>query len=234
MLPDGLHRLPLAARLALVAVDDELAQPLIDCDGTHSPEAGCWCDDWDDLVTAWRGNWEQVLEVVRDLHREVEQLRQEANKLRQQLATSEASASRSRRHAEKLDYKLMWQRIDARNPEADKMRERLAEYDASVPELWRQLAVANGEAAELRAKLAKLTARSKEKGEKPGRKPYGTRPGEMAIVELIRQMTADYRYDDCRADIANRLNKLGHKTRTGAKWRSQQVGDILRRYPPGK
>ena len=59
-----------------------------------------------------------------------------------------------------------------------------------------------------------------------GRKPYGARDGEAYIIELIRSrrdggMTMD--------KIAETLNDVGHKPRSGKKWYGSSVRNVLLR-----
>ena len=60
-----------------------------------------------------------------------------------------------------------------------------------------------------------------------GRKPYGSKSGEMNVVDKILRWRRDNRSFN---EIAKTLNEQGHTTQTGKQWRSQQVSDIWDRY----
>ena len=59
-----------------------------------------------------------------------------------------------------------------------------------------------------------------------GRKPYGTKEGEAALVAVMSSMRAQ---DETFDAIADRLNTSGSVTRYGRPWRPTTVAKILRR-----
>lgn len=63
-----------------------------------------------------------------------------------------------------------------------------------------------------------------ETGRCEGRKPYGAREGEAAILEVIRSMTGQP-----AAEISDGLNRRGYKTRYGLDWRPETIRKILAR-----
>jgi len=66
---------------------------------------------------------------------------------------------------------------------------------------------------------------------KTGRKEFGSTPGEVEIVNLIK-LKARKRKGGVRPSllsIARELNMLGHRTKTGKPWRAQTVKNVLQR-----
>ena len=59
-----------------------------------------------------------------------------------------------------------------------------------------------------------------------GRKPFGTRDGEIATVARIRELHAE---GENYTAIADTLNQEGHATRTGGKWHVATVSRVLNR-----
>jgi len=64
-----------------------------------------------------------------------------------------------------------------------------------------------------------------------GRKPYGSRPGEAAVVARIRELHRKPHGRDRLSyqEIADRLQAEGHPTRTGKPWTKQVVYQIVQR-----
>jgi DNA invertase Pin-like site-specific DNA recombinase len=61
-----------------------------------------------------------------------------------------------------------------------------------------------------------------------GRKPYGTRDGEAAVIQRMRQLRSS---GMAFRDIAAALNSDGIETRTpGKRWRGYTINSILRRH----
>jgi len=92
----------------------------------------------------------------------------------------------------------------------------VAEYDKAVTVLKLR-------AARDRVRLAR--------GRCEGRKPFGLRPGEADVLELIRNLHRKPRAGPRRScgEIADELNRRGLPTRTGAKWSRGVVWALLRR-----
>ena len=66
-----------------------------------------------------------------------------------------------------------------------------------------------------------------ETGRCEGRKPYGMRAGEAAVIDMMRRMRAlEVSYDR----IAAQLNTAGHLTRMGRQWIGPTIRRILDRY----
>ena len=59
-----------------------------------------------------------------------------------------------------------------------------------------------------------------------GRKPYGVRDGETYIIERIQSMRNSGMAMD---KIAEELNEVGHKPRSGKKWYGSSVRNVLLR-----
>lgn len=98
--------------------------------------------------------------------------------------------------------------------------------------LIRQLlgAVAEFEKATIVIKLRAARMRQRHAtGRCEGRKPYGQRPGEQAVVERMRQLRRKPRGGErlSYAGIAARLNAEGVNSRTGRPWRASSVHNIL-------
>jgi DNA invertase Pin-like site-specific DNA recombinase len=92
----------------------------------------------------------------------------------------------------------------------------VAEYDKAVTVL------------KLRAARARVRL---TRGRCEGRKPFGDRPGEAEILELIRKLHRKPRAGDRRScgEIADELNRRGLPTRTGRAWSRGVVWALLRR-----
>lgn len=93
-------------------------------------------------------------------------------------------------------------------------------------------AVAEFEKSVIVAKLRAARVRKRRAtGRCEGRKPFGVRPGEPAIVARIRQLRRKPRGGKRAtfAEIAERLNTEGLPTRTGSQWRAGTVHRIVRR-----
>lgn len=60
----------------------------------------------------------------------------------------------------------------------------------------------------------------------PGRRPYGTRPGEAAVLRLIERRR---QRGDTWQDVAARLNARGLRTRDGMEWTVVRVSSLARR-----
>lgn len=102
---------------------------------------------------------------------------------------------------------------DDSNPTAKMIRQILAvvaEFDRCVTVL----------------KLRAARERQRSKGGRcEGRKQFGTRPGEQAVLLDIQHLAVDYN----AAQIAIVLNKNGIPTRMGKRWHSGTVSKILKR-----
>jgi DNA invertase Pin-like site-specific DNA recombinase len=96
-----------------------------------------------------------------------------------------------------------------------------------------QGAISQAEKANLVLKLRGARQRMKEKtGRCEGRKPYGTKEGEHAIVDRMKQLRATGKSYDA---IATTLNSEHVPTRTpGKRWHGFAVNQILRRTIPEK
>lgn len=93
-------------------------------------------------------------------------------------------------------------------------------------------AVAQFEKAVIVSKLKAARVRKKRaEGRCEGRKPFGTRPGEAAVVELIHKLRRKPRGGErlSFAAIADRLNRDGVSTRTGKPWAAETVRGIAAR-----
>ncbi len=73
----------------------------------------------------------------------------------------------------------------------------------------------------------KLSAARKRHGSRGGRPPYGSKPGEEAIVALIHRLAREREWRGYR--IARKLNEMGHRTRKGTLWSGPMVAKILDR-----
>lgn len=71
----------------------------------------------------------------------------------------------------------------------------------------------------------------RQKGRCEGRKPYGTRPGEKAILERMKQLRRKPRGRErmSYAAIADALTREGYLSRTGKPWQASSVQSILKR-----
>jgi DNA invertase Pin-like site-specific DNA recombinase len=80
----------------------------------------------------------------------------------------------------------------------------------------------------LKLKAARTRVR-REKGRCEGRKPFGEREGETEILEQIRRLRRKVkgRTRTSFADIAEKLNTDGIKTRTGKPWHPEVVRRLL-------
>lgn len=80
-------------------------------------------------------------------------------------------------------------------------------------------------------KLRAARERLRRKGERvEGRKPYGFRPDEQAIVEHMRALRAKPRGERLSYEgIATQLNAEGHTTRYGRPWTRAAVFQVLSR-----
>jgi DNA invertase Pin-like site-specific DNA recombinase len=80
----------------------------------------------------------------------------------------------------------------------------------------------------LKLKAARTRVR-REKGRCEGRKPFGEREGEAEILEQIRRLRRKVkgRTRTSFADIAEKLNTDGIKTRTGKPWHPEVVRRLL-------
>jgi DNA invertase Pin-like site-specific DNA recombinase len=104
--------------------------------------------------------------------------------------------------------------------------------------LMRQIfgAIAEYDRVMLAAKMrvARERKRAKE-GRCEGRKPYGTRPGEHAVIEC---MFAIYDTGVGMCSVHKQLNDQGIKSRYGQAWTAASVSRIMKRFPerltPGK
>jgi DNA invertase Pin-like site-specific DNA recombinase len=93
-------------------------------------------------------------------------------------------------------------------------------------------AVAQFEKAVIVSKLKAARVRKRRaEGRCEGRKPFGTRPGEAAIVERILKLRRKPRGGErlSFAAIAERLNAEGAPTRTGRPWVAETVRGIVQR-----
>lgn len=83
----------------------------------------------------------------------------------------------------------------------------------------------------LRAARERIRRRS---GRCEGRKPYGSRPGEAAVVERIRELHRKPHNAPRRSlqEIADALNAEGRPTRTGKPWSKSALHAIIRRGLP--
>jgi DNA invertase Pin-like site-specific DNA recombinase len=93
-------------------------------------------------------------------------------------------------------------------------------------------AVAQFEKAVIVSKLKAARVRKKRaEGRCEGRKPFGTRPGEEAVVELIHKLRRKPRGGErlSFAAIADRLNRDGVASRTGKPWAAETVRGIIGR-----
>jgi len=101
--------------------------------------------------------------------------------------------------------------------------------DDPTRKLLRQImgAVAEYDKAMVVAKLRGARERKRaDNGKCEGRKPFGDRPGEDAVIEMMRISRAA---GNSYAYIAERLNEAGAQTRTGKPWFASVVRDILQR-----
>ena len=106
--------------------------------------------------------------------------------------------------------------------------------DAPTRTLIRQVlgAVAQFEKPVIVTKLRAARVRKRrETGRCEGRKPFGTRPGEADVLNLMKKLRRKpKRCERLSFDaIADRLNATGVPTRTGARWRGPTVWGILGR-----
>jgi DNA invertase Pin-like site-specific DNA recombinase len=110
--------------------------------------------------------------------------------------------------------------------------------DDPTRKLIRQVlgAVAEFEKCILVAKLKAARQRMRRTaGRCEGRKPYGTRPGELAVVDRILKLRRKPRNGDRMsfARVARLLNDEGAPTRTGGPWAAATVRQIAMRRLPG-
>lgn len=88
------------------------------------------------------------------------------------------------------------------------------------------------EKATLVAKLRGSRERKRrDNGRCEGRKPFGTREGEQAVLDRIKELSRKPRGGDRLSTqaIADKLNEEGLPTRTGKPWSKGTVHQILRR-----
>lgn len=101
----------------------------------------------------------------------------------------------------------------------DPMRKALVQIQGIFHELDRAVLV---------RKLASARKRKRDRGERcDGRKPYGSRPGEKSVLEIIQDMNY---VGSSSNEIAEHLNEMLAPTRLpGSKWSGSQVRRILAR-----
>jgi DNA invertase Pin-like site-specific DNA recombinase len=86
-----------------------------------------------------------------------------------------------------------------------------------------------------RVTVLKLSAARKRirarTGRCEGRKPYGSRPGEAAVIARIRELHRKPHGEDRRSlgDIVKVLNAEGHPTRSGKPWTKESVRLVIAR-----
>ena len=110
--------------------------------------------------------------------------------------------------------------------------------DAPTRTLIRQVlgAVAQFEKPVIVTKLRAARVRKRrETGRCEGRKPFGTRPGEADVLNLMKKLRRKPKRGERLSfdAIADRLNATGVPTRTGARWRGPTVRGILGRVASG-
>lgn len=92
-------------------------------------------------------------------------------------------------------------------------------------------AVAEFDKSVIVAKLRAARDRMRRKdGRCEGRKPYGAKPEEAAVVERIKTLRGEGR---SLRDIAAALDAEKAPTRTGAKWSAMMVKNVVDRAPAG-
>jgi len=106
----------------------------------------------------------------------------------------------------------------------DPMRKALIQIQSVFSEL---------EKSRLVSKLRRAReAKKEETGKCEGRKAYGEKPGEAEVVELMRSLRRKRSGQRMSfAKIAEELNIRQIPTRTGAKWQTTTVVNILNRRP---
>ena len=103
----------------------------------------------------------------------------------------------------------------------DPMRRAMVQMQGIFAELDKNMIVAKLRKARMRKKAAT--------GHCEGRKPYGHRPGEQAIIERILALRKAGTALDA---IADTLNSEGIAPRAGGKWYGSAVNNIVRRAQP--
>jgi DNA invertase Pin-like site-specific DNA recombinase len=87
-------------------------------------------------------------------------------------------------------------------------------------------ALAQWEKAQIVAKLAAARNRIKASGQRcEGNRPYGSKPGEAAVMNVMLEL---YATGMGFASIAGMLNSGGFTTRSGSVWTGPKVYDIIR------
>jgi hypothetical protein len=88
----------------------------------------------------------------------------------------------------------------------------------------------------IQRRLTDLKARASRRrsGKKAGRKPYGTSPGERAILLQIWRLRRKPRNDQRKSyrEIAEILNEHGLRTRYGRPWEAKTIQGIVKRTRP--
>jgi DNA invertase Pin-like site-specific DNA recombinase len=80
-------------------------------------------------------------------------------------------------------------------------------------------------------KLRAARVRMRKRGERvEGRKPFGFRPAEVAVIERMKQLRRKPAKGRrmSYADIAAQLNQEGHRNRAGREWSQQLVYHVLK------
>ncbi len=105
----------------------------------------------------------------------------------------------------------------------DPTRRLIRQVLGAVAEFDRRVTVLKLRAA--RERIRRRTGRCE------GRKPYGSRPGEAAVIERIRELHRKPHGRERRSlqAIANALNAAGLLTRTGKKWSKGTLHQIIGR-----
>ncbi|NBO36183.1 recombinase family protein [bacterium] len=105
----------------------------------------------------------------------------------------------------------------------DPTRTLIRQVLGAVSQWQKQMDVLKLRAARSRIRLAK--------GRCEGRKPYGSRPGEAAVIDRIRDLYRKPHNGPRRSlqTIADTLNAEGVPTRTGKPWAKQTIAGIVAR-----
>lgn len=127
-----------------------------------------------------------------------------------------------------------FRKLDVQVIAADSATDLTAGDDDPTRVLIRQVlgAVAQFEKSVIVAKLRAARIRKrKATGRCEGRKPYGSRPGEAEVVEMIRRLRRKPKMGRRMSfdAIAAKLNTEGVRTRTGAPWAGATVWGIVSR-----
>jgi DNA invertase Pin-like site-specific DNA recombinase len=150
-------------------------------------------------------------------------------------------AKRDRLGRDVLNVALLTRLIERKSARIISAAGEGTEDDGPTSILMRQIidAFSQYERQLIRARTRAAMAAARRRGQRVGHLPYGSRlasdgrtlvphPGEQEVLRLIRRLR---RVGYAQADIADELNRLGHRTRNGGTFQRSFVAQLLQRHP---